>query len=267
VYDKLTLDAIAILIIGAFGIGFAKSGFAAVSMVHVIAFAYVFSAKQSTGILLPLLIIGDILAVIYFGKHVKWNYVWRLMFPAAIGVGLGTALMDVLDERAFKPLVGTIIFGLTCMQIVRYFKPNFLENVPHAKWFIWTIGILAGVTTMVANAAGPIIAIYFVAVALPKFEFTGTSAWYFLILNTFKVPFSMYLNLISVESVLLDLSLGPIVFLGLLTGRMAVHHIPQKWFNALLLAFTAIASLRLMGIEQFVVFLWTLVREVGSGAT
>lgn len=110
---------------------------------------------------------------------------------------------------------------------------------------------------MVANAAGPIIAIYFVAVALPKFEFTGTSAWYFLILNTFKIPFSVYLNLISVESVLLDLSLGPVVFLGLLTGRAAVHHIPQKWFNGLLLAFTAIASLRLMGIEQAVVFVWT----------
>ncbi len=83
--------------IGAFGIGFAKSGFAAVSMVHVIAFAAIFNAKPSTGILLPLLIIGDVLAVIYFGKHVRWDYVWRLMPPAAIGVGLGTVLMDHLD--------------------------------------------------------------------------------------------------------------------------------------------------------------------------
>lgn len=252
--DKLTLINLAILMIGAFGIGFAKSGFAAVSMVHVIAFAAVFGAKQSTGILLPLLIIGDVLAVIYFGKHVKWDYVWRLMGPAAIGVGVGTALMDVLDERAFKPLVGAIIFGLTCLQLIRKFKPTFLEDVPHATWFIWTIGILAGITTMVANAAGPIIAIYFVAVALPKFEFTGTSAWYFLILNTFKVPFSVYLDLISWSSVLLDLSLGPVVFLGLLTGRLAVHRIHQKWFDALLLVFTASASLGLMGLYSWI---WT----------
>lgn len=254
--DRLTLVNIAILMIGAFGIGFAKSGFAAVSMVHVLTFAYVFGAKDSTGILLPLLIIGDVLAVIYFGKHVKWHYVWRLMGPAAVGVALGTILMDYLDERAFKPLVGTIIFVLTYIQIVRYFKPTFLENVPHAAWFIWTIGILAGVTTMVANAAGPIIAIYFVAVALPKFEFTGTSAWYFLILNTFKVPFSVYLNLISPSSVLLDLSLGPVVFLGLLTGRLAVHRIHQKWFDALLLIFTASASLGLMGVYQWIWSWW-----------
>lgn len=255
-YEQLTSLDIKILMIGAFGIGFAKSGFAAVSMVHVITFAAVFGAKPSTGILLPLLIVGDVLAVIYFGKHVKWSYVWRLMGPAAVGVALGTVLMDYLDERAFKPLVGAIIFGLTCMQLIRKFKPTFLENVPHAAWFIWSMGILAGVTTMVANAAGPIIAIYFVAVSMPKFEFTGTSAWYFLILNSFKVPFSVYLKLISLESVLLDLSLTPIVFLGLLTGRAAVHRIHQKWFDALLLVFTATASLGMMGLYEWIAAAW-----------
>lgn len=250
-YDLLTPLNLSILLLGAFGIGFAKSGFAAVSMVHVLTFAYVFGARPSTGILLPLLIIGDVLAVLYFGKHVKWDYVWRLMPPALIGVALGTLLMDHLDEKAFKPLVGFIIFVLTCLQIVRYFKPHFLENVPHAAWFIWTIGILAGVTTMVANAAGPIIAIYFVAVALPKFEFAGTSAWYFLFINSFKVPFSIYLKLISWQSVLLDLSLAPMVLVGLLVGRLAVHRIDQKWFDALLLCFTASASLGLMGLYEW----------------
>lgn len=244
--ELLTPPNLALLLLGAFGIGFAKSGFAAVSMVHVLTFAYVFGPKHSTGILLPLLIIGDVLSVIYFGKHVRWDYVWRLMPPAAIGVVLGTLLMGRLNEAAFKPLVGVIILTLTILQLIRYYKADFLEHVPHATWFIWTIGILAGITTMVANAAGPIIAIYFVAVSLPKFEFTGTSAWYFLILNTFKVPFSIGLGLIDWQSVLLDLSLGPMVFAGLLVGRLAVHRIHQRWFDALLLAFTALAALRMI---------------------
>ena len=246
--EQLTPFNILLLLLGAFGIGFAKSGFAAVSMVHVLTFAFVFGVRPSTGILLPLLIIGDCLAVLYFGKHVNWDYVLRLMRPAAVGVALGTYLMGRLDASAFKPLVGVIILTLTTMQVIRYWKRDFLENVPHATWFIWTIGVLAGVTTMIANAAGPIIAIYLVAVSLPKFEFTGTSSWFFLILNSFKVPFSAALGLIDGASILLDLSLGPVVYVGLLAGRWAIHRIEQRWFDAMLLGFTALASLRLIGL-------------------
>jgi hypothetical protein len=74
------------------------------------------------------------------------------------------------------------------------YRPDWFGNVPHARWFAWTIGILAGAATMLANAAGPVFAIYLIAVGLPKMEFVGTSAWFFFIINLFKVPFSIALD-------------------------------------------------------------------------
>lgn len=236
------------LSLGAAGIGFSKSGFSGVSMVHVIVFAFVFGARESTGILLPMLIVGDLLAVKFFGHHVQWKQVARLMPPAVIGVILGTSLMTVMDESIFKPMVGTIVMALTCIQILRLWNPKCFEHVPHSRWFVWTIGILAGITTMIANAAGPVIAIYLLAISLPKYEFVGTSAWFFLTLNTFKVPFSLALGLIDWSSVLLNGLLAPCILAGMLIGRVCVQRVPQKWFDGLLLVFTAIASLKLMGL-------------------
>ena len=94
--------------------------------------------------------------------------------------------MRRLDDGAFRPVIGWIILMLAVMQLIRWQRPDWFGRVPHARWFAWTIGLLAGVTTMLANAAGPIIALYSLAVGLPKFEFVGTSAWLFLIVNCSK---------------------------------------------------------------------------------
>ena len=234
------------LILGAMGIGFSKSGFSGVSMLHVIVFAIVFGAKASTGILLPMLVIGDICAIYFFGKTVQWNHVRRLLPPTLIGVVFGTFLLGRLDEASFKPLVGLIILTLTAVQLYRIWNPNSFEHLPHSRSFAWTLGLLAGVTTMLANAAGPVVALYLLAVALPKFELVGTSAWLFLVINVFKLPFSFSLNLISWSTLVIDIVFAPAILLGMLLGAWCVKRIPQRAFDSVLLAFTAFAAIRLI---------------------
>jgi uncharacterized membrane protein YfcA len=235
-----------LLIIAAAGIGISKSGFAGVGMLHVIIFAFVFGAKASTGVLLPMLVVGDCCAIWFFGKKVQWPVVRRLLPPALVGVVLGTLLMDRLDEATFKPLVGSIIWLLTLVQIFRLWRPQAFEHVPHATWFVWFLGLLAGLTTMLANAAGPVIALYLLAVALPKWELVGTSAWFFLALNLSKLPFSYGLGLISLESLWINLVFSPCILVGMFGGRWLIHRVPQKLFDSFLLAFTAVAALRLI---------------------
>lgn len=235
-------------ILGAAGIGVAKSGFSAVSLLHVILFAWMFGARASTGVVLPMLIVGDIFAVLAFRQHARWDYIRRMLPPAAIGVIAGWLLMQRLSDAAFKPIVGSVILALTALQLFRLARPRLFEHVPHHAAFAWTMGLLAGVTTMLANAAGPIMALYFLAVSLPKFEFVGTSAWYFFVVNSFKVPFSASLGLIRGDTLLLNALLIPAVGLGLLAGRWLVVRIPQRLFDALLLLFAAVAALRLIGI-------------------
>ena len=235
-------------ILAAFGIGVSKSGFAGVSLVHVLVFIFLFGARDSTGVVLPMLIVGDILAVLAFRQHARWEYIRRLLPPALTGVIVGWSLMQRISDAAFKPLVGTIILLLTVLQLVRLYRPDLYEKVPHQLWFAWFMGLLAGVTTMLANAAGPIMALFFIAVSLPRFELVGTSAWFFLIINCVKVPFSVQLGLIHPSTLVFNAILIPAIAAGLFTGRWCVTRIPQRIFDALLLLFVAIAALRLIGL-------------------
>ena len=118
-------------------------------------------------------------------------------------------------------------------------RPDWFGDVPHNRWFAWGMGLIAGITTMLANAAGPIFALYALAVALPKFEIVGTSAWFFFIINSFKVPFSLGLGLIHGQTLLLNLVLSPVIVAGVFGGRWIITRIPQRMFDAFLLAFAA----------------------------
>lgn len=235
-------------VIAAFGIGVSKSGFAGVSLVHVLVFIFLFGVRDSTGVVLPMLIVGDILAVVAFRQHARWIYIRRLLPPAITGIIIGWSMMQRISDAAFKPLVGAIILVLTALQVLRLYRPHLYEKVPHQLWFAWLMGLLAGVTTMLANAAGPIMALFFIAVSMPKFELVGTSAWFFLIINCLKVPFSVQLGLIHPATLLFNATLIPAIAAGLFIGRWCVTRIPQRIFDGLLLAFVAIAALRLIGL-------------------
>ena len=98
---------------------------------------------------------------------------------------------------------------------------------------------------MVANAAGPIFGLYLLSLALPKEQMVGTSAWFFLIINVLKLPFSASLGLLHAPSIKLDLVLCPLVVLGTLAGRRILSKIPQRYFEVLLLGSAALAALKL----------------------
>lgn len=244
----MSFEDMLLVVLGAAGVGFSKSGFAGLGMIHVLIFAFVFGARASTGVLLPLLIVGDVCAVKLFGAQVQWHYVRRLMWPAVTGVLVGWWLLGRLDEAAFKPLVGATILGLTIIQLGRLWRPKLFEHVPHTAWFAWSLGLFGGIATMLANAAGPIIALYLVAVSLPKYQLIATSAWFFFILNVLKVPFSASLGLIDLGSLGLNAALAPFVALGMIAGRWLVHRIPQRLFDSIVLVGTALAALRLIGV-------------------
>jgi uncharacterized protein len=234
-------------VLAALGIGVSKSGFAGVGLFHVTVFAALLGAKQSTGVVLPMLIVGDIGAVVGFKRHARWDYVRRMLPPSLVGVVIGWLVLGRLDEVLVRRLLGVIVLGLAVMQVARMLRPNLFTHVPHKLWFAWTIGLLVGISTMLANAAGPIMAVYLLAVSLPKMEFVGTTAWFFLILNVLKLPFSYQLGLITGSTLGFNALLAPVILVGLVLGSWAVHRVPQKVFDLLLLTFAAAMALKLMG--------------------
>jgi uncharacterized membrane protein YfcA len=234
-------------VLAAVGIGLSKSGLSGLSFFHVLVFAFIFGPRDSTGIVLPMLLIGDISAVRTFRAHTDWSHVRRMLPATCLGVVVAAITMSRMTNASFGPLIGWVILVLTALQAFFTWQPQRLGNVPHAPAFAWTVGLLAGAATMFANAAGPIFALYGLAMSLPKFTFVGTSAWFFLIVNAFKLPFSAWLGLIHGSSLLLNLMLAPAVVGGLLAGQWITRRLPQRLFNILLLALAGVAALRLIG--------------------
>ncbi len=107
-------------------------------------------------------------------------------------------------------------------------------------------GVLGGFTTMVANAGGPVMSLYLLSAGFRKLGFLGTSAWFFLILNVSKVPFSVGLGLIDARSLLLDACLLLFVLPGAYLGRACVDRINQKVFDRIVIGATVIGGLQLL---------------------
>jgi uncharacterized membrane protein YfcA len=231
---------------GAFGIGLNKGGLTGLGILPVLLFAVVFQARQSTGFVLPLLIVGDICAVIIYRRVVIWKIFWRLLPPALAGVVLGYFLMGRISGAAFGPLIGWIIIALIALQFLRTALGEKLDHVFQSHGFGLVMGVLTGVTTMIANAAGPVANLYFISVRLPKWNLIGTSAWLFFVINLTKVPFSMHLGLTNAYSLTLAVALAPLVIIGFFSGRFIAGVLPQKLFENFLLACTALGALRLV---------------------
>lgn len=232
--------------IAAVGIGISKSGLPGISLLHVVLFAQLFPGITSTGVVLPMLIAGDLGAVWLFRRHAQWPHVWRTLPPALAGVVAGWWIMRRLPSAGFAPIIGGIVLALAVLQCLRDLKPGIFHDIPQSRGFAWTMGFVAGVTTMLANAAGPVMGLYLLAVALPKDAFVGTSAWFFLLINLIKVPFSAQLGLITLQSLAFNTLLVPAIFGGLFLGRSVVSRLPQRWFDILVLAFAVVAAFKLL---------------------
>jgi len=230
--------------IAAFIVGFSKAGIGGLGMLAVVIFAQILPAKQATGIVLPLLCFGDILAVLAYRQHAKWKHVWRLFPWTAAGVLIGYFALGRLGEREARVLIAVIVLSLVGLHLLRRRRVG--NETEHGSWFAPSIGVLAGFTTLVANAAGPLMAVYFLAMRLPKMDFVGTGAVFFLLLNLFKVPFMVNLGLINAESFAVNLWLVPVVLLGGWLGRKLVMRIDQRAFENIALALSLVAGLKLL---------------------
>jgi len=234
----------ALAVAGALLAGFSKTGVSGLGMLSVVIFAQILPAKQATGIVLPLLCFGDLIAVASYRQHAQWRHLWRLFPYTAAGVVIGFFAMDRIDERQARVLTGGIVLTLVVLHLVR--RRVHGHEAEHGAWFPPTIGVLAGFTTLVANAAGPLMAVYLLAMRLPKMEYVGTAAVFFMLINLFKVPFMVNLGLINGASFTANLWLAPAVFAGALVGRRILPKINQKVFENLALGLSAVAGLRLL---------------------
>ncbi|MFE0514307.1 sulfite exporter TauE/SafE family protein [Streptomyces sp. NPDC058964] len=232
-------------------VGFSKTAVSGANTVSLAIFAAVLPARASTGVLLPVLIVGDLLAVATYRRHAHWPTLWRLFPAVAAGVVIGTLFLVWADDGAVRTSIGAILLLMAAVTVWRRRRADADEEpAPVAgrtgRMKARSYGVLGGFTTMVANAGGPVMSLYLLSAGFRKLGFLGTSAFFFLIVNVSKLPFSAGLGLIDGRSLLLDAALAVFVVPGALFGKWAVSRINQRLFEQLVIAATVVGGVQLL---------------------
>ncbi|HEX6847063.1 MAG TPA: sulfite exporter TauE/SafE family protein [Chitinophagaceae bacterium] len=242
IFSDWSLINILLVFTGAFILGLAKAGLRGIDMLNVTLMALVFGGKASTGIVLPLLCIADIAAVLYYHRHAQWKHFRKLVPWMAVGILIGVFTGKDLDEEVFRKVMAVIIILTVIIMLVMEMVKT--ENVPTHPLFAASTGITAGITTMLGNLAGAFANLYFLAMRLPKDHFIGTSAWLFLVVNLFKLPFQvLFWKNIDATSLQTDLLLLPPLALGFWAGIKIVTRIRDHHYRKVVIVLTLIGAL------------------------
>ena len=226
-----------LILMGAFFIGLSKAGLKGIDLMNVTIMAIVFGGKVSTGIVLPLICAADIMAVTYYHRHAEWPHFWKLMPWMIVGILIGVFVGKDLDEVIFRRIMAVIIVLTVLFMIVLEFRKQLA--VPGNKLFAVGMGLSAGFATMLGNLAGAFSNLYFLAMRVPKSSFIGTSAWVFLVINYFKLPFQIiYWKNITFSTLYTDLLLLPAMLLGFLAGIKVVSKIRDESYRKVVIVLT-----------------------------
>jgi len=232
-----------ILVLTALLVGVGKIGFSGVSLITISIFASYYG-KDSVGVLLPLLIVADFTVYPVMRKHGAWRQVWGLMPPTLIGIFIGLLLLNFMPESWAKPVIGGLILLMLGFILWRKYQPE--NEVFKSKKFGVFSALAGGVSTTLANAAGPVMNIYLLTRGFGKMELVGIAGRFFLLTNLIKLPLLAGVSSITKDSLLLNLKLAPFVVAGVFLGKWLLGKVSQKVFGALIIVFAVLAAGKLL---------------------
>lgn len=244
---ELTIIHWIVAIVAAILLGFSKTGFPSLGIFVVAIMASIFPTKESVGIVLPMLIMADLIAVAYYRRSVIWKHLFTLIPWVLIGIIGGFFVLKYIDNDALSILIGALILAL----ILLHFTKDKIEaklqiRYSQSPYFYNLLGVLAGFTTMIGNAAGAIMAIYLFSRGSQKNEFIGTNAWFFFFVNIIKVPFSASIGLITGTTLLFNMWMLPAIVVGAWLGIKILPKVPQRYFQTIILVLAALGGIRLI---------------------
>jgi uncharacterized membrane protein YfcA len=228
--------------------GSSKTALPGGSILAIALFAAVLPARTSTAATLLLLMVGDVFALIAYRRHAHWPTLLRLAPAVIAGLLVGFAFLALAGDDTVRRAIGVILLLMIAVTLWRRWRQNRATTSPPPAGVLLagTYGTLGGFTTMVANAGGPVMSMYFLATRTPVQVFLGTSAWFFAIINVVKVPFLAGLGLFQAPVLLMDALLAPLVVVGALVGLGVARRMPQRLFDRIVIALTIAGAVYLL---------------------
>ncbi|MCE1199476.1 MAG: sulfite exporter TauE/SafE family protein [Marinilabiliales bacterium] len=224
-------------------IGMSKTGVPGVSMIVVPVMAILFGGKASTGVVLPILISADFFALLWYHRHAAWKPLLKALPWAFLGLLIALWAGSLVNDHQFRIIIAISVLLSLVLMIWNDLSSRNVDLSSHPLFAI-VFGILGGFATMIGNVAGPVFAIYLLALKLPKQNFIGTTAWFFAIINLSKLPLQYFVwKNITAETLKLDLMVVPFVLIGAFAGIQIVKLFREKTYRWLVLAITFVSAL------------------------
>ena len=247
-FPGMTAFQLAILAASALLVGVNKSGIPGLGMLPVILLAVAFDLNPgfATGVMLLMICAGDIFAVSYYRHNADWKIVVRLLPYTMLGLALGFVTLRYLNRpEHLRIMIGWIILLLAAVHLVRV---AFFKNAPvPGHWaFSAVVGLAAGFTTQVANAAGPVMALYLLSMKLPKDRYVGTCAWFFMIMNWTKLPVFCFEGRVTAAALRAVLPMLPLILAGAVLGVLFVKRAPQRFFEVIIEIIVIVSAVKLL---------------------
>ncbi len=229
---------------GGFGGAF---GFAAVPLM-----ALVISPVQAAGLMLPILIVMDVVAVWSYRRMFDKALVLRLLPSGLFGTFLGWFTASMVSDDAVRVLVGAIALAFLARFWLNERRRSALkagtvlpvERPSAASAHFW--GTLTGYTSFVAHAGGPPYQTYVIPLRLEPVLYAGTSAIYFAILNAVKtIPYAA-LGQFGHDNLLAAAVLAPVAILSTFVGVRMVRVIDERSFYRILVWSVLAVALKLI---------------------
>ncbi|MCR5198226.1 MAG: sulfite exporter TauE/SafE family protein [Prevotella sp.] len=243
-----------VLFVMAVFVGMSKTGVQGLAILTVPLLAMTFGAKPSTGLMLPVLCFADVVGVSYYRRQAEWKYIVRLLPMAVAGFFLALWVDNMIPASEFKHLMGACLALVLAVMLWSQWRgkerlrvgelSSGMNMLTDSWWYSPLFGLLGGFTTMIGNAAGPVMAIYLLSTRMPKLAFVGTNAWFFLCVNFLKLPFQLFAwHNINLTTLAIDACAIPFVLVGAFLGIRIVKFLPERGFRIFTTAVTIISIL------------------------
>jgi len=246
IHPDLTPGFLILFLLVAMLLGMAKAGLSGLGLAIIPIMALIFGAKESTGVILPMLIAADIMAVTYWHRHAVWKHIVKILPWVAAGIGIALFVGNSINDNQFRIVMLSVVWIMLILMVVNDLWKKESEVIPHNMIFGSGMGLAGGFATMIGNSAGPVFTLYFLAMRLPKKEFIGTSAWLYLIMNTGKLPLqALVWKNISLVSLIPGLISIPFIALGIFLGIKIVNLFSESVYRYFVIITTLISSVLL----------------------
>lgn len=246
-FADLSWLQIAVLAVGAMIIGINKTAVPALGVLAVVLFTQFFDPHTASAAVLPLLCAGDLLAVAWYRRSANWKFVLALLPWALVGLVLGMAVVRCIrNTNVLGLVIALLILGVQALSLMKGAVQERIDKMRGGMAMAAIFGILAGFTTQVANAAGPVMAIYLVLMKFSKEEYIGSAAWYFLILNWIKLPLFALDGRLNWQVIKFVPGVFIFLILGSVIGILFLRNISQKSFTRIVQILTAVCAIRLL---------------------